>query len=149
MRQILCVIDLTDSSLKVLEVAARIAMACREHLIVLFPYRLIDYGYEGSLAALKLKLETEAKEKFSKLRTSLAATDGLSWEFQPEIGFMADRIKAHVTRENESIDMIIIGQEQTAAANDSKGFNLQHLITNSRLPFVIVPSEVTAVANVH
>lgn len=130
-----------------LEVAARIAIACKAHLIILFPYRLIDYGYQGDMAALKVKLESEARDKFNALRKNLPAADTLSCEFQPEIGFVSDRIKAHLNR--ESIDMIIVGQEQTIATNDIKGLNLQSLVSNSRLPVVIVPTEVDAEASVH
>jgi len=149
MRQILCVIDFTESSKKVFDVAAKIAIACKAHLTVLFPYRLIDHGYEGDLGSLKHKLETDATEKFNNLRNSLPNGDAFSYEFQPEIGFTADRIKAHVNKDKQSIDMVIVGQEQTDSNNDSKGFNLQNLITNSQLPFVIVPAEVNAEASVH
>jgi hypothetical protein len=149
MRQILCVIDFSESSQKILEVAARIAIAWKAHLMVLFPYRLIDYGYEGSLATLKMKLETEAREKFNSLKNKLPGAETLSFEFQPEIGFISDRIKAHVSKDKDIIDLVIVGQEQTSPNNDSKGFNLQNLLTNSKLPIVIVPAEVNAEANVH
>lgn len=147
MRQILCVIDFTDPSGKVLDVAARIANACRAHLIVLFPYRLIDHSFQGNLASLKLKLESQAREKFETLKKSLPVMEHLSVEFQPEIGFTSDRIKAHVGK--DLIDMIIVGQKLTDSPNDIKGFNLQALISNSKLPVVIVPTEVNAEASVH
>lgn len=148
MRQILCVIDFSDSSKKVLEVAARIAIACHAHLMVLFPYRLIDHGHQGSLASLKLRLETEAKEKFNDLKDKLPHAETLSFEFQPEIGFVSDRIKAHISRDKDYIDLVIVGQEQTTATSDSRGFNLHNLITNSGLPFVIVPAQVNTEASV-
>lgn len=147
MRQILCVIDFSESSKKVLELAARFAVACKSHLTVLFPYRLIDHHHQGSLASLKQTLESEAREKFNTLRKTLPDESILSCEFQPEIGFISDRINAHVDRNKECIDMVIVGQEQTASSNDSKGFNLQNLLTNSRIPFVIVPTEVNAEAS--
>lgn len=146
MKQILCVVDFTDSSRKVLEVAAKIASACGSDLIVLYPYRLIDYIHHGDMASLKSRLEADALRKFQQLKET-AVTEDLHIEFHPEIGFMADRINAYARRKN--IDMIIIGQQQPLVENDPKGFNLQSLITNSQLPFVIVPAEVNvAVANV-
>ena len=138
----MCVVDLTESSAKVLEMAARISKACNGQLLVLFPYRLIDYGYRGDMASLKLKLETEAKGKFNELKKNLADMEDLPCEFQAEIGFLADRINAHVKR--NTIDMVIVGQKQAASTNDIRDFNLQSLITNSRLPFMIVPAEVNA-----
>lgn len=142
----MCVIDFTDSSGKVLEVASRIANACSARLLILFPYRLIDHGFQGSLASLKQKLENEAREKFGALKKNIPVMERLSVEFQPEIGFISDRIKANLSR--YPIDMIIVGQEQTDTPNDIKGFNLQALITKSQLPFVIVPADVPEAASV-
>jgi nucleotide-binding universal stress UspA family protein len=137
MKKILCVIDLWESPEKVLEVAVMISHACHAHLIVLYPYRLIDYGHRGDMTSLKTKLEKEAREKFSILLENMSPIEKLTCEFHPEIGFVADRINAHVRR--DAVQMVIVGQEHTDATNDFKGFNLQNLITGSRLPFVIVP----------
>ncbi|MEX2232278.1 MAG: universal stress protein, partial [Cyclobacteriaceae bacterium] len=139
MSEILCVIDFTESSGTVLEVGARIAYACKAHLIVLFPYRLIDYGYRGDMGSLKFKLEAEAREKFHDLQKSIPTMETPTCEFHPEIGFIADRINSYV-RKNK-IDMVIVGQEQTVNTKDVKEFNLQHLIADSKVPFVIVPAE--------
>lgn len=144
MKQILCVIDFSESAARVWSVATEIATACGAHLVVLFPYRLIDYTHHGDVPSLKRKLETEAKDKFALL-TSTSGTDEVSWEFHAEIGFMADRIKAYVRRNN--IDMVIVGQEATAGAVDMKGFNLQELISSSKLPFIIVPALAKAQAS--
>ena len=145
MRQILCVVDFTESAGKVLEVAARIAKGCGAQLLVLFPYRLIINGFQGDIPALKRMLETEARVKFEALKQTLH-DENLSCEFVSEIGFAADRIEAHVKRDN--IDMVVIGQQQTIPANDIKSFNVQALISDSKLPFVIVPAEVNAEASV-
>src|SRR5690606_15896070 len=135
----------SESAVKVLEVASRIAKAYAAHLIVLFPYRLITNGFEGDIPSLKRKLETEAKEKYEALKKTVA-DEPVSSEFVSEIGFVADRIAAHVNRKN--IDMVVIGQQQTASNTDPRSFDLQKLIAASKLPFVIVPAEVNANASV-
>jgi len=140
MKQILCVIDFSESAVRVWQVAAGIASACGAHLIVLFPYRLIDYNYHGDVPSLKRKLETEAKAKFMSLKKSDPCTENVSCEFHAEIGFLADRVTAYAKR--NSIDLVVIGQEYTPTGVDLKTFNIQDLITSSRLPFVIVPSSV-------
>ena len=140
MKKILCVVDFAESTGKVLEVATRIAKAYDAHLIVLFPYRLIDYGYRGDIPSLKTKLEREAKEKFFDLKNKIPAMQEVSCEFQAEIGFISDRVSAHVRRND--LDMVIIGQQQNNLGTDSKGYNLHELISSSKLPFVVVPSEV-------
>jgi Universal stress protein family len=147
MKQILCVIDLSASSEKVLEVAARIASAWRAHLVVLYPYRLIDYGHTGDMSTLRRKLEAEACEKFYILQRGVPNMESLSHEFKPEIGFVADRVIDY-TKTN-SIAMVIVAQPQTDSGNDLKSFNVQSLIRNSKVPFVIVPCEVSAEAKSH
>jgi predicted P-loop ATPase/GTPase len=142
MRPILCVIDLTQSSVKVLEAAARMAHAYKVHLTILFPYRLIDYAYQGDLAKLKTNLEQEARENFSLFKKQIKLMDQLSYEFQPEIGFSADRITSYVKR--NKVDMIIISQRQANAINEVNDMDLQNLIMNSKLPFMIVPEQVDA-----
>jgi nucleotide-binding universal stress UspA family protein len=146
MKQILCVIDFSESAGRVWEVAAGIACACGAHLTVLFPYRLIDYNYHGDVPSLKKKLETEAKAKFISLKKSDPFTENIPCEFHAEIGFLADRVSAYVKKNN--IDMVVIGQEHTSTGVDLKTFNLQDLIAASRLPFVIVPSKVSMEATV-
>lgn len=146
MKQILCVIDFSESAERVWEVAAGIACACKAQLIVLFPYRLIDYNYRGDIPSLKQKLESEAHAKFTSLKNADPATANLSCEFHAEIGFLADRVKAYVKRKN--IDMVVLGQEYSTTGVDLKTFNIQDLISSSRLPFVIVPSKVNVEASV-
>ena len=142
MKRILCVIDLTETSTKVLEIAADIASGCKAQLIILFPYRLIDYGYRGDITALRQKLESEAREKFQTLRTKVPSLQMISHEFQPEIGFIFDRIVSNIKK--NQVDMIVIGQQQTLTINDIKGLSLQSLISSSTLPYVIVPEEKNA-----
>ena len=146
MKQILCVIDLSESAGSVWSVATGIASACAAHLIVLFPYRLIDYTHHGDVPSLKRKLETEAQAKFASLASINPPAANGSYEFHAEIGFMADRIKTYVKRSN--IDLVVVGQEATTGAIDMKGFNLQELISTSGIPFIIVPAAVKAEASV-
>lgn len=140
MRPILCVIDLSESAVQVLEVAAKMAYAYKSHLTILFPYRLIDHGYRGEIAKLKGKLEQEAKENFSLLKKQITMLDMVSHEFQPEIGFPADRINSFVRR--NKVDSVVISQRQANLMNEVSPLTLQSLITNSRLPFTIVPEEI-------
>jgi nucleotide-binding universal stress UspA family protein len=140
MRPILCVIDLTQASVQVLEVAARMAYAYKSHLTILFPYRLIDNGYRGEISKLKLKLELDAKEKFGSIKEQVSLLDQVAYEFLPEIGFPADRINSFVRR--NKIDSVVISQHQANLMNEVNHLALQNLITNSRLPFTIVPEEI-------
>ncbi len=140
MRPILSVIDLSETSVQVLEVAVRMAYAYKTTLTILYPYRLIQNGYSGEILKLKLKLEQEAREKFFSLTQRVPVLEKIFWDFQPEIGFSYDRINAYVKR--NKIEAVIISQRQANAINEINPAALQTLITSSRLPFTIVPEEV-------
>lgn len=140
MRPILCVIDLTKASVQVIEVAARMAYAFKSPMTILFPYRLIEKDYMGEMSKLKMKLELEAGKKFEELKKEIPMLDQVSYEFLPEIGFSYDRISSYVKR--TKVDLVVIGQRQANAINELNNIALQTLITNSKLPFTIVPEEV-------
>jgi|GEM_PF-1866487 nucleotide-binding universal stress UspA family protein len=135
MKQILCVVDLTESTGRVLDVSATIATACRAHLRILYPYRLLSFGYDGNMTGVRQRLEAEARKKFEDFKQHVPTLDSVSYEFLPEIGFLSDRINAHVNRHD--VDMIIISQDQS---DDKKNFDLQEFIRQAQLPFIIVPA---------
>lgn len=138
MKRILSVVDFNEGTEKVLEIAANIANASKAKLIVLYPYRLIDKGYQGDVSTLKAKLESEAKEKFQKLNKSLPFLEKSSCEFYAEVGFITNRVSAYLSKSN--IDMVIIGEQQANSENHKNGSNLQNLISTSRVPIVMVPN---------
>jgi len=140
MRPILCVIDLSQSSAKVLEVAARMAHAYKLQLTILFPYRLINNGLSVDVAKLKTKLELEAKERFDHVKRLVPLLDHVSFDFQTEIGFTADRVGSFLRR--NKADAIVIGERQANQMNEVNQLTLQALITTSKVPFTIVPEEV-------
>jgi len=140
MRPILCVIDLSQSSAKVLEVAARMAHAYKSQLTILFPYRLINSGYSVEIAKLKAQLEHEARERFDTIRQQVPLLQHINFDFQPEIGFTADRVGSFLRR--NKADAIVMGEQQANQMNEVNQLTLQTLITTSKVPFTIVPEEV-------
>lgn len=146
MKKILCVVDFSETSEKVLKVAADLANASKAHLIVLFPYRLIDQDHGGDINALKTRLETEAKRKFQDLTNCLPGLKKVVLEFHPEIGFVVGRINAYLAKNN--IDIVIIGEHQVKERNNQHNGDLEKLISTSRVPFIIVPPKVSAETNV-
>jgi hypothetical protein len=125
-----------------LDTAVRIARAFKRHLIILFPYRLIDHAYTDNLSVLKLKLVDEAKASFNVLKQQGEIINHYSYEFRPEIGFTSDRITSFL-KAGEA-EMIIISQQQANAIDEIDSTALQNLIRDSKLPFTIVPETLTA-----
>ena len=137
MRRLLCVIDLTASSVDVLKVAVSVAIRKNAQLTVLYPYRLVEFGYKGDLFELRTKLEQSAQEKFLTLKIECAGLHQIPYEFLLEIGFTADRINSFIT--NNKTDGVVISQLQANSMNESDARALQELIANSQIPFTIVP----------
>lgn len=137
MKPILCVVDLTDSCYKVLEVAATVASSTRAHLIVLFTYRLIDLERIKDTTRFRGVMEERAKEKFVKFEKEILMNKDFSYEFQIEIGFLSDRINSYIAR--DAAGMVIIGEKQASAIEENRSVSLQHFIKNTNRPFIIVP----------
>jgi nucleotide-binding universal stress UspA family protein len=146
MKQILCVVDFSEATEKVLEEAANLANASKAHMIVLFPYRLLSQGHGDDMVALKTTLESEAKKKFQNMKNTLQSLEKASCEFQPEIGFAAGRISAYLAK--KYVDMVIIGEQQLNEGNYKNGSDLQNMISTSRVPFVVVRPRVNAKTSV-
>jgi hypothetical protein len=142
MKSILCVIHLTQSSVKALEVAVSLAIAYKTHLTILFPYRLINAGHNGDVGKLKATLELEAREKFAMLKKKVASIDLIPYEFQPEIGFSSDRINSYVKR--NKVHTIVISQRHANTIDEINPMALQNLIVSWKIPFMIVPEDVDA-----
>lgn len=141
MRPILCVVDLTPSSEKVLEIAATVASACHARLIILYSYRLVDLGRDANVLTLKDSMDAKAKARFIELGESVLRDKDVAYEFQTEIGFIADRIRTHV-REKVA-GMIVIGERQANDIDEHMSLTLREFISNMKLPFLIIPEEST------
>jgi nucleotide-binding universal stress UspA family protein len=141
MRPILCVVDLTPSSEKVLEIAATVASACRTRLIVLYSYRLVDLGRDANVLSLKAMMDARAKARFQELGESVLKDKDVVYEFQTEIGFVADRIRTYVNE--KAAGMVVIGERQANDIDEHRALTVREFIGNMKLPFLIIPEEST------
>ena len=139
MRPILCVVDLTPSSEKVLEIAATVASACSARLIILYSYRLVDLGRDADVLISKASIDAKAKARFLELGASVLNKKRVVYEFQTEIGFTADRIRTFVNE--NSVGMVVIGERQANDIDEHRSLTLREFISNMKLPFLIIPEE--------
>jgi nucleotide-binding universal stress UspA family protein len=139
MRPILCVVDLTPSSEKVLEIAATVASACRTRLIVLYSYRLVDLGRDANVLTLKASMDARAEARFQELGASVLKDKDVVYEFQTEIGFVADRIRNYVNE--KAAGMVVIGERQANDIDEHRALTVREFISNMKLPFLIIPEE--------
>jgi nucleotide-binding universal stress UspA family protein len=141
MRPILCVVDLNPSSEKVLEIAAKLASACHTRLIVLYSYRLVDLGRDENVLTLKASMDARAEARFQELGASVLKDKDVVYEFQTEIGFLADRIRTYVNE--KAAGMVVIGERQANDIDEHRALTVREFISNMKLPFLIIPEEST------
>ena len=142
MKPILCVVDLAESCEKVLEAAVAAAKTGNLHVIILFVYRLIVRYKTDDVSTLKSEMETYAAERFRALETIISSQD-ISYEFQVEIGFAADRITSYIKR--GLAGSVIMSTEQVSMLDDFKVLTLREFLTETKTPFLVVPTGVATV----
>ena len=131
-KTILCPIDFSESSLHALKWAVELSSRYNSHLTILYPYRLLQAPKEDVLQ-LKKKNEETAILKFADIEKDYLKEKSISFDFTPEVGFLTDRIDDHLRK--NSILMMVIGKNMNSASQE----NLGDLITNLKVPVVVVP----------
>ncbi len=136
-KTILCAIDLSDSSDHVVEVASKMASNLREHLTVLFSYRLNQSINEADVFLNKKEVEKKALAKFKNFEEDFLISGITSYEFRSEIGFLSDRLDSYKKRND--IDMLIIGQHLAKVNMDHKDSGLDNFLTKLQIPILVIP----------
>lgn len=128
-------IDLSDSSAKVLQWAAEEALDHKAELLVVYTYRLKALKETDQKIALKKQLEQEAYESFAKLKTSLSILDKVPHTFSPEVGFETDRLEAHMLK--QPIRLMVLSNVIAKAGELHNEWN--EFMSRMTVPVVLVP----------
>lgn len=128
-------IDLSDSSTKVLQWAAEDALDHKAELMVLYPYRLKAQKEGDEKSAFKKRLEQEAYESFAKLKTSLSILDHVPYTFSPEVGFETDRLEAHMHK--QPIRLMVLSSAIAKAGELHNEWN--EFMSRMTVPVVLIP----------
>jgi nucleotide-binding universal stress UspA family protein len=134
---ILYAIDFSESSVRSLQWASKLANDMGAHLAVLFSYRLTQTGKLSELRAFKRKTEEEAKEKYLALCESLNIKENPAQSFITEIGFYSDNIENFV-RKNPST-LVVLSETMANEIYDHTGQNLIQFLKQLNVPLLIVP----------
>lgn len=108
------------------------ARQLRAHLSILYTYRLIQSS-SGEIVHFKKNIEHEARQKFEILEKEYLLSNGISYDFKVEVGFVSDRIEDRVRK--DSPDFVIL--DKTLRANSNESF--EELMENIHVPLLIVP----------
>ena len=130
---ILCVIDLSDSSLQAVQWAIPLALKEGMHISVLHPYRLNQLKKKQDAVQSKNEIDREASDKFRKVAEGLLKSNNISFDFRSEVGFLHDRIREHARKQRMALLVIC----KNLAINNPE--SLQELIKEMDVPTVIVP----------
>jgi nucleotide-binding universal stress UspA family protein len=129
--EILCTIDLSDSSKEALKWSVRLAKKLKSPLTILYTYRLFKQNGQG--AALKKIMEEEAAKKFAAFETEFLKDSGIPYHFKTEVGFVEDRIEEHAR--THKVSFLVMGNDVRKTINDS----FDDLVSEVHIPLVIVP----------
>ena len=132
---ILCVLDLSDSSLQALEWAIKVALRHDMRISVLHPYRLIQLGNKQDPVLLKKEIDKVASDNFMKVAEGLLKKNNISFDFRSEVGFLHDRIQDHARKHNMAL--LVISKKLAINNLDS----VELLIKELEVPTVIIPQE--------
>lgn len=129
---ILCTVDFSESSKEALRWAVSLAKELKQHLTVLYTYRLrsstISEGVE-----LKSRLEKDAAIRFAEIENEILKNSGVSYDFKTEVGFVLNRVKDHAKK--RGLSFWVMGSHINAANRES----FDELASNIKVPLVIVP----------
>jgi nucleotide-binding universal stress UspA family protein len=130
--RILCAVDFSESSLHALRWAASLARQFDEHLTILYTYRLIKPTH-GHALEMKRKIEEDSLQHFQLLEKEYLTDPLLSYDFQMEIGFMADRITDQL-RHNH-ISFLVMDKSMHVVNKEM----FDDLVGRLAIPLVLVP----------
>lgn len=129
---ILCTIDFSDSSKDVLKYAVGLSRQLKNHLTVLFTYRLLNSQNEEAVDVRK-KIEENAKNNFSVLEKDVLVDSGVSYDFKIEVGFVSNRVREYAKK--NTVSFLVMGKKMNSGSKES----FDELAENLQVPLVIVP----------
>src|SRR5688572_1168320 len=106
---IVCVIDFSESSKEVVSWAIELAKNLKNHLTILYTYRLLKQ--DGEIIPLKRKMELEASKNFTELENQLLVGSGVEYDFKTEVGFVDDRIAEHL--KTNKLSFLVMGKRMS------------------------------------
>jgi len=134
-KAILCMIDFSVNTEKVVKWAAEDAFDHQASLSILYPYRLKFQrdGEEKPMA--KKQQETEAMEGFQKIKAAIPILKDIPHDFLVEVGFATDRLEAHM--QDEGMSLIVLSREMARMVENDNNWNT--LLKRLTIPIVLVP----------
>lgn len=130
--KILCAVDFSETSRKVVNWAIAMAQQLKTHVTLLHAYRLTKL-HNGEAVLLKRKMEEEASDSFKTLEKELLMGKDISYDFKSEVGFVTDRVEGHA--KSNSIGFVVMGKKTYADNRD----RFDELSESMKLPLFIVP----------
>lgn len=129
---ILVTIDLSDTSKGVLNYAIDLSKEQKNHITVLYAYRLTNF-HDGEMVNVKRTIEDNAARKFAVLEREVLAKSGVSYDFKSEVGFVSSRVN-EFARKN-SVSFLVMGKHM----NESTKESFDELAANLNVPLIVVP----------
>ncbi|MCZ8216093.1 MAG: universal stress protein, partial [Cyclobacteriaceae bacterium] len=133
-KAILCMVDFSVNTEKVLKWAAEDALDHKASLSILYPYRLKFQRAGEQKPLAKKQQESEALESFEKIRATIPILKQVPHTFLVEVGFATDRLEAHMN--DEGMSLIVLSREMARTVENDSNWNA--LLNRLTVPVVLV-----------
>jgi nucleotide-binding universal stress UspA family protein len=127
---IICTTDFSESSRAALQWSVDMAKKLNTHLTILYTYRLIKQNNE---TPQKKKIEEDANRNLAVLEKEILSDSGVEYDFKIEVGFVDDRIEAHV--KTNQINFLVMGKGMSLRNKET----FDDLVLQLQIPLVIIP----------
>jgi nucleotide-binding universal stress UspA family protein len=133
-KAILCMVDFSVNTEKVLKWAVEDAMDHKASLSILYPYRLKFQRDGEQKPVAKKQQESEALESFEKIKAAVPTLRQVPHTFLVEVGFATDRLEAHMN--DEGMSLIVLSREMARIVENDSNWNA--LLKRLTIPIVLV-----------
>lgn len=146
-QKIIVPIDFSDCSITALKYAINISMHLKAKISVVHAYTAPATFSEAILPDRFPDIESEAKQKFDRIRSELPGIEDVFESFLVDHAFPTDVIR-YITKTREA-DMIVMGTKGASGIKELLiGSNALDVVNHSEIPVLVVP-EMATVNNPH
>jgi len=138
-KDILCVVDFSESSVDALKWAFDLAARIKATVNILFCYRLVAAMHDEETLSRKRRIENEAKLKFKAFQDKHLARQPVSHRFISEAGFPHFRIEMFLDK--NPVGLLVLGSSVVQHFDEYKVRGFEAFLLKATIPVVVVPHD--------
>ncbi len=136
--RILCALDFSEANDRVLQEVFLQASRLQGYVTILASYRIVSSATEAGISAWKNEMKARVEHDYRIINKKIKALGvDVPYDFQPEIGFVSNRIEAFISK--HTVALLIMGEALAEAIGEHKGLTITNFVKSMSVPVIIVP----------